>query len=295
MTQPEFLADYKTQIDAALERFLTKLSPSDSRLSDAMHYSALLGGKRVRPILSLATAQAFGLPPSHVLHAACAIELIHAYSLIHDDLPAMDDDDLRRGQATCHIAFDEATAILAGDALQAAAFELITHDSFEQTSTVKVKLLSLLANASGAKGMVLGQAIDLGSVGKELSLEQLENMHRHKTGKLIEVSVEMAAICCGASPTDTQHLNKYAQALGLAFQVQDDILDVTGSTDIIGKKSGADIASNKPTYVSLLGLDGAKDKLNELHQDCMNSLHQLNHLDISELAQIARYVIDRVH
>lgn len=295
MSQPEFLNAYRSKIDLALQSFLKELSPSDSRLSDAMHYSALLGGKRVRPILCLATARALGESPDKVLHAACSIELIHAYSLIHDDLPAMDDDDLRRGQPTCHVAFDEASAILAGDALQTAAFELITQANFQQSDAQKVALVQALAKASGAKGMVLGQAIDLGAVGKALTIEQLERMHRHKTGKLLEASVDMAAICCGASDNEARHLNRYAQAIGLAFQVQDDILDVTGSTDVIGKTSGADIASNKPTYVSLLGLEGAKEKLEGLYQDCLTSLACLDGRDSDELQAIAKFVIERAH
>ena len=295
MNKPAFFDVYRAEIDNALSRFLEQTSANDTRLADAMRYSLLLGGKRVRPMLCLATAKALGTRSDQVLHAACSLEFIHAYSLVHDDLPAMDDDELRRGQATCHIAFDEATAILTGDALQASAFHLLTLDDFKQSDSVKLALVAELAQASGALGMVLGQAIDLSAVGSALSLNALEHMHQHKTGKLIESAVVMGALCGAADKTSINALTGYAKALGLAFQVQDDILDVTGNTETIGKSAGADVALNKPTYVSLLGLDGARDKLADLHETCISCLAALVDGDTTELSAIARYVVEREH
>ncbi|KZZ59482.1 geranyl transferase [Oleiphilus sp. HI0125] len=295
MEQPIFFSHYRDLIDRALSQFIEDLSGKDTELHKAMHYSVVLGGKRVRPLLTITTAKALNCSEESALHAACAIELIHAYSLIHDDLPAMDDDALRRGQPTCHIAFNEATAILAGDALQALAFELVSSNASPQDNATKLKLIQTLAKASGAEGMVLGQAIDLDSVGKALSLKQLEVMHHHKTGKLISAAVELGALCAEASEKELAALADFSRALGLAFQVQDDILDVTGNTETIGKTSGADEALNKPTYVSLLGLEGAREKLEGLHKDCLSSLNRLNDRDIDELREIADYVIRRIH
>lgn len=295
MNKPAFFDLYRAEIDTALSRFLDQTSTNDARLTNAMRYSLLLGGKRIRPMLCLATAKALGTDSNKALHAACSLEFIHAYSLVHDDLPAMDDDALRRGQATCHIAFDEATAILTGDALQTSAFHLLTLDDFQQSDSVKLALVAELAQASGGRGMVLGQAIDLSAVGNSLSLEDLEHMHQHKTGKLIESAVVMGALCGSANTTSVDALKKYAKALGLAFQVQDDILDVTGDTQTIGKSAGADEALNKPTYVSLLGLGGAQDKLASLYETCLSCLEDLTDSDTSELKAIAQYVIEREH
>ncbi len=295
MSKPAFFDAYRSEIDAALSQFLEQTSRENTQLTEAMRYSLLLGGKRVRPMLCLATANALGTSHQLALHAACALEFIHAYSLVHDDLPAMDNDALRRGQPTCHIAFDEATAILTGDALQSSAFHLLTLSEFKQPDSIKLALVRELASASGALGMVLGQAIDLSAVGNALSIEDLEQMHQHKTGKLIEASVIMGALCASADRASVQALRHYAQALGLAFQVQDDILDVTGDTATIGKSAGADIALNKPTYVSLLGLDGARAKLEHLYQTCINSLDELHEGNTAELKAIARYVVEREH
>ena len=205
--------------------------------------------------------------------AAAAVECIHSYSLIHDDLPAMDDDDLRRGQATCHKAFDDATAILAGDALQTMAFELLTQENHlysnkHSSASNRIKMIQTLARASGARGMVYGQAIDFESVGQRLSIEQLETMHKHKTGALIEASVMMGALCSDTeiTPAEESALKDYAQAIGLAFQVQDDILDIISDTETLGKPQGSDVELNKSTYPALLGLDGAKQKAQSLYQ-----------------------------
>jgi geranylgeranyl pyrophosphate synthase len=294
-TIPDFLTNYQTRINAALDACLKHFSDTDTRLSEAIRYSTLLGGKRIRPVLVLSTACCFNTALEHTMDAACAVELIHAYSLIHDDLPAMDDDDLRRGQPTCHKAYDEATAILAGDALQSMAFELLS--SAEQfSSDSRIKMIQLLSKASGPKGMVLGQAIDFDSVGQSLSLAQLENMHRHKTGALIEASVQIGALTSQTEVTAKEYdaLTKYAQAIGLAFQVQDDILDIISDTETLGKTQGADIALNKPTYPALLGLDGAKEKLENLHKESIDALDNLQGRNTEQLCAISDYIISRI-
>jgi farnesyl diphosphate synthase/geranylgeranyl diphosphate synthase type II len=257
-----------------------------------MRYAVLNGGKRVRPILAYASAHALGGAPTEALDTlACALECIHAYSLVHDDLPAMDNDDLRRGKPTCHIAFDEASAILAGDALQALAFQLLAELPGAGAET-RISLLQHLTRASGAQGMVLGQAIDLAAVDKQLDLAQLERMHRHKTGALIRASVATGAILAGAGSTQMRALDTYADAVGLAFQVQDDILDVTADTATLGKQQGADIARNKPTYVALLGLEGAGAKLQELHRQSLAALDSFDER-ACWLRELAGYIVSR--
>ena len=292
--------DYKSFIDDELQQTIHQLSNRDSTLAKAIHYSTLLGGKRIRPILVLLSAESFGVKKDRAKLPACAVELIHAYSLIHDDLPSMDDDDLRRGQATCHKAFDEATAILAGDALQTMAFELLTQESHlfshnQLAANNRINMIQILARASGARGMVLGQAIDFESVGQHLSIEQLENMHKHKTGALIEASVMMGALCSTTEITHTEEtaLKHYAQAIGLAFQVQDDILDIVSDTQTLGKTQGADAALNKPTYPALLGLDGARKKLQSLHEEALASLNKITDRDTSKLADISHFIVKR--
>lgn len=290
-----FLEECRTRIDAELDRCIVQNAASD-RLQEAMRYSVLGGGKRVRPALCLAAAKALGAPleSASALAAACAVELIHAYSLIHDDLPAMDDDELRRGRPTVHIAFDEATAILAGDALQALAFELLANAP-GQNADARLAMVQELARAAGCRGMVGGQAIDLAAVGRTLSLAELETMHRHKTGALIEASVRMGALA--ASGNDTQalaDLTRYAEALGLAFQVQDDLLDIEGSTEVIGKPQGSDAARAKPTYPALLGLEGAKAHLDRLLQAAHASLNRFGP-EAEPLRAMAEYVVARTH
>ena len=290
---PVFFESHKKLIDHTLTQVISQLAGDSSTLAKAIHYSTLLGGKRIRPILVLATAECFGIEPQNALTPACAVELIHAYSLIHDDLPAMDNDDLRRGHATCHRAFNEATAILAGDALQAMAFELIAQEA-TLPSQSRLHMIQTLARASGPRGMVLGQAIDFESVGKQLDLHQLEHMHLHKTGAIIEASALLGALCQGTTdPAELQAISTYARAIGLAFQVQDDILDVVSDTLILGKKQGADAALNKPTYPSLLGLEGAKDKLALLHQEALTALRCLPGRDTRKLAEISHFIISR--
>ncbi len=292
----DWLTALREQIDQTLGSLIADATLSDHSLAQAIHYSTLLGGKRVRPALVIAAAQCFGAPSEQALLPACAVELLHTYSLVHDDLPAMDDDDLRRGQPSCHRAFDEATAILAGDALQTLAFEVLSRDMPGITTAQQVRMIHCLAKASGARGMVQGQALDLEAEGQHLKLEQLETIHRHKTGALIEASVLMGAQCAATPPNPVQetHLRAYASAIGLAFQVQDDILDVIGDTQTLGKSQGADAARGKSTYPALLGLEGARRKLDELHQQALTSLSALNAPDSSRLADIADFIVSRI-
>jgi geranylgeranyl pyrophosphate synthase len=226
---------------------------------------------------------------------AAAVEMIHAYSLVHDDLPAMDDDDLRRGQPTCHIAFDEATAILAGDALQTQAFAILSDPNSSLSAQQQMAMIQLLSHNSGLLGMAGGQSLDLEAVNKQVDLAYLENMHKHKTGALITASVLMGAHCHeSVAPATLQALTDYSHAIGLAFQVQDDILDVTSDTQTLGKTQGADIANNKPTYVSLLGLEGAQQKALQLHQQALDVLQPLGSA-ANRLQDIAHYIVDRQH
>ncbi|HET8801991.1 MAG TPA: farnesyl diphosphate synthase [Marinobacter sp.] len=298
MTNPnqsavDFLDTCRARVDVELERCLDRPAAS-TRLLDAMRYSVLGGGKRIRPALCLAAARAVGQSGEEALTPACAVELIHAYSLIHDDLPAMDDDDLRRGRATTHIAFDEATAILAGDALQALAFGLLAEAPGLAPAT-RLAMVQELSGASGQSGMVGGQAIDLESVGKTLSLNQLETMHRQKTGALIEASVRMGALTApDIRPQDLGALTRYAEALGLAFQVQDDLLDIEGDTSVIGKPRGSDAARSKPTYPSLLGIDGAREHLSALLSCALESLEGFGS-EAQSLRAMADYVVARTH
>ena len=280
--------------EASLDLALNHLKISDDYLAQAMAYSLFNGGKRVRPFLVQATAQALGIDDARVDIAMAAIEMVHSYSLVHDDLPAMDDDDLRRGQPTCHIKFNEATAILAGDALLTGAFEILADMPASFSIQQRLNLVRLLSQGAGASGMVAGQAIDLASVGKDVDLAHLENMHAHKTGALIRISVLMGAHCGEPSADTIEHLTTYANAIGLAFQVQDDILDIESDTATLGKQQGADLALNKPTYPALLGLDGAKEKAKQLHQVAINALENLSG-DTSALVQLADYIITRDH
>ena len=265
------------------------------RLLAAMKYSLLNGGKRIRPLLVYASAQACQAELKHADYAALAIEMVHAYSLVHDDLPAMDDDDLRRGQPTCHIAFDEACAILAGDALQTEAFSLLSQPIEGLAAEQQLQMVQILAQASGVYGMAGGQALDLEAVDKQVDIQYLQTMHNHKTGALIKASVLMGALCQPQlTQAQQQALSDYADAIGLAFQVQDDILDVISDTQTLGKPQGADAALNKPTYVSLLGLDGAKAKAQQLHNQAIEALESFGE-NAQTLKQIADYIIDRVN
>jgi farnesyl diphosphate synthase len=239
-----------------------------------MRYSVLGGGKRVRPILLLATGRALGLAEEQVEAAACALELVHVYSLVHDDLPSMDDDDLRRGRPTCHKAYDEATALLVGDALQSLAFELLARDhALPADPIIRVRLVELLARAIGSLGMAGGQAIDLEAEGRKLSIGQVEQMHSLKTGALIRASVMMGAACVPTlEPGLEQALAGFAAPIGLAFQIQDDLLDVLSDTATLGKAAGADRERGKPTYPAILGVSSSQEQVRRLHGEAMESL-----------------------
>ena len=268
---------YQTRVQTVLEGALPAADLIPQRLHAAQRYAVLSGGKRLRPLLVYCTGEALHVPVASLDAPAAAVELIHSYSLVHDDLPAMDDDDLRRGQPTTHRAFDEATAILAGDALQVLAFSLLSRDRTSGTSSeTRLKMIQILADASGTMGMAGGQAIDLAAVGRALNLEELEAMHRLKTGALIRASVLMAAACSpGLSSAAWDALDQYSQDIGLAFQIQDDILDVEGKTEEIGKTSGADAARAKPTYPSVLGLEAAKIRARELQSSRLRKVGAL--------------------
>lgn len=286
----------QARVDAALEPLFVAPSKELERLYAAMRYSVMNGGKRVRPLLAYAACEALGAPAEQANGAACAVELIHAYSLVHDDLPAMDDDDLRRGQPTTHKAFDEASAILAGDALQSLAFGVLADRRRNpQDAETRLQMIELLSQAAGPAGMVGGQAIDLGSVGLKLDQQALEFMHRHKTGALIEASVRLGALASArAEQPQLEALQTYAQAIGLAFQVQDDILDVESDTATLGKRQGADIARDKPTYPALLGLEAAKAYALELRDQALGALQGFDD-NAEPLRALARYIVERRH
>lgn len=287
---------WRERADKAFDHWLPDEKLAPETLHQAMRYSVINGGKRVRPILVYAAGKALGIDESRLDAPAVAIELIHAYSLVHDDLPAMDDDDLRRGQPTCHKAFDEATAILVGDALQALAFHVLAEGLDDSLPVKQVRdIINTLALASGSRGMAGGQAIDLASVGKALNIAQLENMHIHKTGALIRASVRMGALCKpGIDKASLDKLDHYAKCIGLAFQIQDDILDVEADTETLGKTQGSDIARNKPTYPALLGLDEARQMASELVNDAIASLAPFGEA-AQPLRAIAGYIINRTY
>jgi geranylgeranyl pyrophosphate synthase len=285
--------DWPARIESVLDRALRLPESGSARLREAMRYSVLGGGKRLRPTLVYATGTALGAAPEALDDPAAAVELIHVYSLVHDDLPAMDDDDLRRGRPSCHRAFDEATAILAGDALQALAFELLAAPADPAEATRRLTMTRLLARGIGTAGMAGGQAIDLESVGRQLDLTALQTMHRLKTGALIETSVLMGAAAAGVLEGPTHDsLREYGAAIGLAFQIQDDILDVTGTTASIGKVAGADAAHAKPTYTSLMGLDGARAAATAQLARARTAIAPLGGAG-AELARIADFVVGR--
>ncbi len=285
---------WRERVDAVLLDHLPAGPHDATRLPAAMRYAVTIGGKRVRPVLVYATGEALGAPRARLDVPAAAIEMVHAYSLVHDDLPAMDDDALRRGHPTCHVAFDEATAILAGDALQALAFSLLATAEVDGVdAAARVRMLALLADASGVRGMAVGQAIDLEAVGRRLDLEALENMHRHKTGALIRASVLLGAIAAGVDDeTLLARLDGYAAAVGLSFQIVDDILDVTADTATLGKRQGADIALDKPTYPALLGLEGARAHARDTHAEALARLEGLGER-FEVLRALATWVLER--
>jgi farnesyl diphosphate synthase len=279
-------------VEDALSRWVVADAPAG--LGDAMRYAVLDGGKRLRPLLVLAAAEAVGGHERAALRAACAVELIHAYSLVHDDMPCMDNDVLRRGKPTVHVQFGQAQALLAGDALQALAFELLTPEGEGIADRTQATLCRLLARAAGHAGMAGGQAIDLASVGVALSEQQLRQMHRLKTGALLQASVMMGAACePSASAGALASLERYGAAIGLAFQVVDDILDVTADSATLGKTAGKDAAQDKPTYVSLLGLERSRGYAQELLQQALAALEESGLPDTRALAALARMVVNR--
>jgi farnesyl diphosphate synthase len=285
------IAAWRARFEERLDQQLPDAGHDPSVLHQSMRYSALAAGKRFRPILVYASGKALGLEPSSLDDLACAIEIIHAYSLIHDDLPAMDDDDLRRGRPTCHRAFNEATAILAGDALQALAFEIMANAYGEQGETGMNMILSL-ARACGSRGMAGGQSLDLNAVGKNLALAELENMHRLKTGALITASVTLPAMLADADSELTSLFAAYGDCVGLAFQVHDDILDVTGDSALTGKPTLADAALNKPTFPSIIGLEQSREQASRLKESAIGHLADIPG-DTSTLEWLADYVISR--
>ncbi len=289
--QEREISAWQDRFESVLDRRLPGAGQNPAVLHEAMRYSALAGGKRFRPVLVYASAKALDLEMEQLDPVACAVELIHAYSLIHDDLPAMDDDDLRRGRPTCHRAFDEATAILAGDALQALAFEILANE-LPQESASSLKLISAIAGACGSTGMAGGQALDLAAVGTRIEMAQLETMHRLKTGALIQASVVTPCILAGLNSSAHEQFSIYGQCIGLAFQIHDDILDVTGDSQLIGKSTQADAALDKPTFPSVLGLDASRERALSLRNESLKALEGIEG-DTSALAWLADYVISR--
>jgi geranylgeranyl pyrophosphate synthase len=295
---PEFterLASYRSRIETVLDRCLALPDCGTDRLREAMRYSTLAGGKRLRPTLVYLTGESLGAPLAELDAAAASVELIHVYSLVHDDLPAMDDDDLRRGRPTCHRAFDEATAILVGDALQALAFTVLADEaSGHQEASTRLAMIRILAQAVGTSGMAGGQAVDLAAVGQNLSVDAIENMHRRKTGALIEGSVLLGALAAGVTDGPRlEGLRRFGAHIGLAFQIQDDILDVEGDPSLLGKTTGADAAHNKPTYPSTAGLAAARNRARQLRDDAIAALEPIG-TSGAALAELAHFVVSRV-
>ena len=291
MPDPQ-LQQWRVRIDAALARALPDPSTPPQRLHSAMQHAVLLGGKRMRPLLVYAAGSLCGASETTLDAPAVAVELIHAYSLVHDDLPAMDDDALRRGQPTVHVAFDEATAVLAGDALQSLAFEVAADTPV--ADSVRVQLLRTLASAAGVAGMCGGQALDVDATGTRQTLAQLERLHALKTGALIRASVRMGALCGGAGDGELALLDRYASALGLAFQVRDDILDVEGDSATLGKTAGKDAAQDKATFPALIGMEASQERLQELAREMSDALEPFGDR-ARVLAALARMAVERTH
>lgn len=292
----ELIKTYQTRVEQVLDQRLPAANLHPNDLHQAMRYAVLGGGKRIRPVLVYLAGHAVSASPEMLDGPACAVEFIHAYSLIHDDLPAMDNDDLRHGRPACHKAFGEALAILAGDALQALAFQVLAQDpAMIPNPAIRLRMQGILAQAAGSRGMAGGQAIDLAAVGQELTLAELENMHIHKTGALIRASVLMGALSQPAVESTTlERLDHYAKCIGLAFQIQDDILDVMGDTLTLGKTSGVDRVLNKPTYPALLGLEGAREHARMLHEKALASLEPLDG-KADPLRWVAAYIVERAY
>jgi len=294
-----YLAHYKKKVDALLKEVIEMEPEPAKKVCEAMQYSLMAGGKRLRPILMISSAKALEKDESIVMPAACAIECIHTYSLIHDDLPAMDDDDLRRGKPTCHKAFNEAIAILAGDGLLTLAFEVLSSDWSKAPWDInyidpmcKIEAINLIARAAGIKGMVGGQCADIETEGKTIEEKTLYYIHSHKTAAMIQVSLEAAALLCNANRRDREALAKFGFNLGLAFQIRDDLLDIEGDEKQIGKPIGSDIKKQKATYPALFGIEGAKKRANELIKDALSYIEHLGD-EATPLRAIAQYIIYR--
>ena len=280
-------------VEATLNRYFEQPLDTEQSIKQATHYSVLNGGKRLRPFLVYATGKMLGANKQDLDVLAAAIECIHSYSLVHDDLPAMDDDDLRRGRPTCHIVYGEAHAILAGDALQTLAFDLIANHSFNVPAQQQLKMIAALAKASGIEGMVGGQALDIAATDKLVNLAELERIHKLKTGALLNCAITLGALCAADTNQQTLlQLKQFGDAIGLAFQVQDDILDIEGDTQVLGKPQGSDVAANKATYPALLGLTGAKQKAQSLLKCALDALAAID-ADTSELENLAKYIVER--
>ncbi len=290
----DWLATYRQRVERVLDKALPPPTEPPARLHEAMRYAALDAGKRLRPSLVYLTGEAMGAERNQLDGPAAAVECIHCYSLVHDDLPAMDDDALRRGRPTCHRAFDEATAILAGDALHSLAFQLLAEDSAGSDAS-RAAMLATLARAAGAAGMAGGQALDLASEGQAPSRTELETMHRHKTGSLIRACVQLGALAAPqAGEADRAALDGFAAAIGLAFQVQDDVLDITGDTSVTGKSTGGDISQDKATFPALLGIDGARAYAHQLRDDALAALSGYGD-EAQGLRELADFVVARDH
>ena len=286
----ERLPDYQERVHAMLERALPPASEPPQRLHEAMRYAVLNGGKRIRAILVIATGEALHGEAEHLEPPACAVEFIHAYSLVHDDMPSMDDDDLRRGVPACHRAFGEATALLAGDALQSLAFETLASAPAHKGGD----LVRILGRAAGSQGMAGGQAVDLESVGRTLTLDELERMHLHKTGALIRASVRLGALSAGeCDPEILDRLDEYARCIGLAFQIRDDVLDIEGETATLGKRQGADVALDKATYPAILGVEASKAHARALHERALEQLAPIGN-DADFLRALSGFIVNRI-
>jgi farnesyl diphosphate synthase len=287
---------YQARINQFLAQKLAEQTINDKKLYDAMEYGLLIGGKRMRPYLAYITGECLHIELSDVDVIAASIECIHAYSLLHDDLPAMDDDNLRRGKPTCHIAFDEATAILAGDALQTLAFDILANQPLsDYAHSKRIRLIQQLVKAAGYQGMCGGQALDLAATNKRITLDELEFIHKLKTGALLQASILMVAECApNIKQNDLNNLADFAQCIGLAYQVRDDIIDITSSEQELGKPAGSDLAANKSTYPALLGLQGAQQKADQLYQQALQALANLPY-NSDNLTSFANFIINRTN
>jgi len=288
----DFATRARVSVDAALDRILPAESVAPTKVHAAIRWSVFAGGKRFRPMLLLAVGEAFGATPETLMRTACALEMIHAYSLIHDDLPSMDNDDLRRGRATCHIQFGEATAILAGDALQTLAFQTVAEDETLAASK-RVGLLSEIAKASGTPGgMVAGQALDLAAESREVTGEELERIHQHKTGALIRAAARCGAMIAGANENELAAITEYATNLGLLFQITDDLLDVTATAEDLGKTPGKDARASKATFAALYGLQASRERVDVVHRRTFDALKSISY-PVELLTSISDFIRDR--